>query len=149
MITIKNQQRKIKLDTKALARDAQTILQALEYGDFDIGIILVSTKKMHDFNKIYRQKDKPTDVLSFPFYPELEPGNRIEAGHEEEKNLGDILLCPEYVMNDLARWNQDFNTRMKVLLVHGICHLLGYDHIEDDDYKKMHAVEVTLLKKIA
>jgi probable rRNA maturation factor len=148
MITIKNTQRKIAINTKALQKDAQTILDALDYSDFDLSIQIVSLKKMHSYNRDYRNIDKATDILSFPFYPDLKAGKQITAKSPEEKNLGDIIICPEYVMDDLERWSQDFKTRMKVLLVHGICHLLGYDHIEDVDYKKMHAVEVKLLKKI-
>jgi rRNA maturation RNase YbeY len=148
MITIKNSQRKITVNVKALQRDAQIIFDELNYSDFDLAIQLVSLKKMQEYNCEYREIEKPTDILSFPFYPDLKAGKRIVAKTAEEKNLGDIIICPEYVRADLAKWDQDFNTRMKVLLVHGICHLLGYDHIEDADYKKMHAVEVKLMRKL-
>lgn len=148
MITIKNKQRSVAINIKELRTDAQIILDALKYSDFDLAIQLVPLKAMHDLNHYYRQQDKPTDILSFPFYPDIKAGKRIKATSQEEKNLGDIIICPAYVKSDLERWNQDFKTRMKVLLVHGICHLLGYDHIKDADYKKMHAVEIKLLKKI-
>ncbi len=149
MIIIKNTQRKIKIDLKAIKKDAQTILDALDYSDYDLGIWLTSVKKMHELNQDYRHKDKATDILSFPYHPTLKAGERIKIRTDEDKNVGDVIICPEYVHDDLPRWNQDFETRMKVLLVHGICHLLGYDHIKDEEYKVMKRKEEQLLKKIA
>lgn len=149
MITIKNSQRKIKIDLKALKKDAQTLLDALNYSDYDLGILLTSTKKIHELNREYRHKDKPTDILSFTYHSKLKAGQRITIRTEDDKNLGDIIICPEYVHDDLARWDQNFETRMKVLLVHGMCHLLGYDHIKDEEYKVMKHKEEQLLKKIS
>ncbi len=144
MIALQNKQ-PIPLDTQQLEKDAHIILQHLEYGDFDLGILLTDTKTMHDLNKKHRDKDKPTDILSFPFYPELQPGQRIKAHTDDEKNIGDIIICPEYVKSDLERWGQPFEQRMRVLLVHGICHLIGYDHIKDEDYEVMKQKEEELL----
>ena len=100
------------------------------------------------YNHEYRDKDKATDVLSFPYHSELKAGERIKIKTDEDKNLGDIIIAPSYVLKDLPRWNQTFEQRMQVLLVHGICHLLGYDHIDDADYKVMHKKEVALLRKL-
>lgn len=149
MIRIKNTQRSIKIDTKKLQNDAQIILDVLRYSDYDLGIWLTSAKTIHEYNKTYRNQDKPTDILSFAHYPELKAGQRIKAKSADDKNLGDILICPSYVHDDLLRWKQTFEKRMQVLLVHGICHLLGYDHIKDEDYKIMHRKEASLLKKLS
>lgn len=148
MITIRNTQRKIKIDLAKLKSDAQLVLDALGYSDFDLGIWLTSNKMIHKYNKEYRGKDKPTDVLSFPYHTELKAGQRIKVKTEEDKNLGDLIIAPEYVMHDLPKWNTTFEKHMQRLLVHGICHLLGYDHIEDTDYKIMHRKEMALLKKL-
>lgn len=148
MITIKNTQRKIKIDTAQLKKDAQTILDALDYGDFDLGILITTDKKIHSYNREYRDKDKPTDILSFPYHTELKAGQRIKVNSEEDKNLGDLILAPNYIINDLPKWNTSFEKHLQRLLVHGICHLLGYDHIEDADYKVMHKKEKALLKKL-
>lgn len=146
MILIKNNQRSIKVDVEQLQRDAQRILTALKYDDYDLSIVLTSDATMRVYNRDFRQKDKTTDILSFPFHPELKPGQRIKPTSEEEKNLGDLIIAPKYVFNDLERWGQTFEQRMRVLLVHGICHLLGYDHEKDEDYKVMHRKEKSLLK---
>lgn len=145
MVLVKNEQ-SIPIDTNQLEQNAQKILAYLEYADFDLGILLCDSPTMHEYNKKYRDKDKPTDILSFPFYPELKAGESIKATNQAEKNLGDIILCPEYIKDDLDRWQQTFDQRMNMLLVHGICHLLGYDHILDSDYEIMKAKEQELLQ---
>lgn len=145
MILIKNSQRKVKINITQLKEDAQILLNALDYSDFDLGIWLCSDAMIRKYNKEYRHKDKVTDILSFPYHPSLKAGTRIKVKADEDKNLGDIMIAPHYVEKDLPRWNQTFGKRMRVLLVHGICHLLGYDHITDADYKIMHKKEVALL----
>ena len=99
-------------------------------------------------NRQFRDKDKPTDILSFPFYPHLQAGERIEAEDQDETNLGDIIISPEYVKSDLEQWDENFEQRMQTLLVHGICHLLGYDHLQDAEYAVMLAKEQELGKLI-
>jgi rRNA maturation RNase YbeY len=148
MITITNRQRTIKVDTKQFKADAQKILELLGYPDYDLGILLTTNKTIQRYNRDYRTKDKPTDILSFPYHPDLKAGERIVPESEEDKNLGDILIALEYVKKDAPNWNQTFEQRMRVLLVHGICHLLGYDHILDTDYEVMKKQEELLLKKL-
>lgn len=148
MINIRNSQRKIKVDVNQLKQDAQTILDALDYSDFDLGIWLASNTTIHKYNREYRKKNKPTDILSFPYHTELKAGKRIKVKSEDDKNLGDLIIAPEYVMDDLPKWETTFEKHMQRLLAHGICHLLGYDHIEDGDYKVMKKKEDQLLKKL-
>lgn len=145
MIVISNRQRALKVDTQQLKKDAQKVLDAVNYADFDLSIVLVSNKQMHALNKQFRGKDKPTDILSFPFYPQLKAGERIIATNPDEKNIGDIIIAPKYVQETLHEWGNVFEERMQILLVHGICHLLGYDHILDEDYTIMKKEEERLL----
>lgn len=148
MINIKNTQRKIALDVEALRQDAKKLLDVLNYSDFDLGIWVTNNKTIKEYNKTYRDKNKPTDILSFAYHPELKPGQRIKVENTEDKNLGDIIISAEYVKKEAEEYNTTFNKRLKVLLVHGICHLLGYDHITDKDYRQMRAKEAYLLKFI-
>ena len=148
MITIKNTQSDIKIDAKLLKKKAQYLLAALEYADFDLGILFCTNDQMQEYNKTYRGKDKPTDVLSFPYYPNLVAGERITAQSDDDKNIGDIIIATEYVQTDAPNWNQTFEQRIDVLLIHGICHLLGYDHEIDEDYEIMKAQEEWLLEKL-
>lgn len=148
MITVKNSQKKIKINITKLKADAQKILNILNYSDFDLGIRLTTDATIHKYNREYRGKDKATDILSFSNYPDLKPGKRIRAKKQEEKNLGDLIIAPAYAKKDATNWNQTLEQHLQMLLVHGICHLLGYDHIKDEDYKIMHRKELIILKKL-
>lgn len=148
MITIKNTQRKITVNTKKLKTQAAYLLKLLGYEDFDLGIWLTTNKTIQEYNRTYRNKDKPTDILSFTHHPTLKAGEKIVVREPDDKNLGDLIISLEYVQHDASRWHMTFEERMPVLLVHGICHLLGYDHEHDADYKIMHKKEQTLLKKL-
>lgn len=148
MISIKNTQRSIKIDSAKLASTAQKILELLDYADFDLGIWFTSDATIRKYNRQYRNKDTVTDILSFPFYPALKAGQRIKTSKVDEKNLGDIIIAPAYVKKAADQLGTSFENRMKILLVHGICHLIGYDHIKDEDYAVMHKKEQQLLKKL-
>ncbi|MEX0849438.1 MAG: rRNA maturation RNase YbeY [Candidatus Dependentiae bacterium] len=146
MILIKNEQT-FPVDIKALEQHTKIALDALDYADFDINIVLVTPEAMQKYNNDFRDRDRVTDILSFPFHL-IAAGARIEPETEDDKNLGDIIICPQYVNDDLDRWQMSFDNRMDMLLVHGICHLLGYDHIEDKDYEVMKKKEASLLKML-
>lgn len=148
MINIQNQQNDLKIDQAKLHADTTKILAALNYADFDLTILLVSEPVMQKFNRDYRKKDQPTDILSFPFYPLLKAGERILPQNEDDQNLGDLILCPLYILKDLPRWEKSFEERLQILLIHGICHLLGYDHVLDEDYAIMKKQEDWLITKI-
>ena len=148
MITIKNTQRTIKINASQIKKDAQALLNTLGYPDFDLGIWLTTNPTIRKYNRDFRHKDKATDILSFPFYPDLKPGEKISSMSDEEKNLGDLIISLEHVKADGKKMNIPFNDRMKRLLVHGICHLLAYDHMNDKDYKVMLKKEQALGKLI-
>ena len=148
MITLNNEQQDISVNTKQLEAHAQRILDVLGYSDFDLGILLTSTENMQRYNREYRNKDAATDVLSFPFHYDLVPGEKIIATSDDEKNLGDIIICPAYAQTTLIDWDQSIEERLNGLLIHGICHLLGYDHETDEQEEPMLAMEAKLLSKI-
>lgn len=148
MILLKNTQRKIAINRERIIAQVQKILEILKYSDFDIGIWITNNTTIREYNKKYRHKDKATDILSFPFYPELVAGKHIKAKNPEDKNLGDLIISAEYVVEEAKKYNVPFEQRLQLLFVHGICHLLGYDHIEDADFQKMRAKESFILKKL-
>lgn len=149
MITIKNTQRKIFFCTTPYFKKAQAILKELGYSDFDLGIWLTTDATIKKYNKQFRHKNKPTDVLSFPYHDNIKAGSKIIVQDIDDKNLGDIIISIPYVYANKHDLPGTFIERMDRMLVHGICHLLGYDHIEDNDYKKMIALENKLLKIIS
>jgi probable rRNA maturation factor len=148
MILINSRLRKATRVTEQITRDAQAILRLLGYPDFDLGILLTTNATIRRYNRDFRNKDVPTDILSFPFYPDAKPGNRIISVTEEEKNLGDIIISIEYVQKSSKKLGVSFDERLRLLLVHGICHLLGYDHISDQDHRIMRKKELQILKEL-
>jgi len=148
MIHIKNTQRSITIDIKKLKQDAQQILKIVDYPDFDLGIWITTDATARKYNKHFRSKDKATDILSFPFHPTLKPGGRIKPMSVDDRNLGDLIMSPFYIQKDAPRYGVTLEQRMRILLVHGICHLLGYDHVTDADYKVMDKKEQEILKKL-
>lgn len=147
MITIRNTQRKLLIDCNKVVRDTQIILDMLGYGDFDLGIWFTNNANIRHYNSVYRHKNRATDILSFPYH-QLRPGERIIAQTEEDKNLGDIIISLEFVQKQIEKMDILLMRRIQELLVHGICHLLGYDHIQDEDYVEMQEKEEELLRKL-
>lgn len=149
MITIKETQRKISFDSEQFLKKAQTILRHLDYKDFDLGIWLTTDATIRKYNKQFRNKDKATDVLSFPYHPDLQAGERINVITDEDKNIGDMIISVEYVYANKHNLAGSFEQRMDIMLVHGICHLLGHDHIEDNEFEVMQTLEKELLTLIS
>ncbi len=154
MIEITNDQTAVDVKIGDLKKDAQYLLDLINYADFDLHIFLTTPAKIQEFNKEFRGKDAATDILSFAYYPDLKPGQRItlpltDPDAQDEKYLGDIVICPEFVKNDLPNWKpESFEQHMQVLLVHGVCHLLGYTHDTEKNETIMQAQEKALLEKV-
>lgn len=148
MIIIKKTQRSIKVDSDKLYKIIKIVLATLKYEDFSLCVWLTTDQTIRLYNRRYRKQDKPTDVLSFPFYPDLNAGEKINISSDEDKNLGDLIISLPYVQRAAKEMGVDFHERLYYLVIHGICHLLGYDHITESDYKKMRKKELFLLKRI-
>ena len=148
MITIRNQQRKIRVNTTKLRVQAQAMLTILDYADFDLGIWLTTNNTIKHYNKRYRGKNNTTDILSFAYHPALKPENRINAKTDEDKNLGDIIISLEYLKKQAPTWYHTFQQHLTMLLAHGIAHLLGHDHKTDKEYAIMHNLKKKLLNAV-
>ena len=148
MIRIINRQRKIPVDIATLKTIIDKMITSLGYQDFDIGVFLTTNKTIQRYNKKYRHKDAPTDILSFPYHSDIRPGQRIVALEPEDKNLGDIIISLEYVRDHAPEWGRNFHHHLVALLAHGIAHLLNYDHQTEEEYNIMQKVEEKLLRSI-
>lgn len=153
MVEIINDQQIVTVDSSALEKDAQFLLGLLGYPDFGLSIMLTSPQKIQEFNREFRNKDTVTDILSFAYHPNAKAGERIQlpaiSTEEDNAYLGDIVICPEFVQKDLPNWHpQSLDEHMQQLLVHGVCHLLGYDHENECDELIMQKKEHELLKKV-
>ncbi|SFN50155.1 rRNA maturation RNase YbeY [Xenorhabdus japonica] len=105
----------------------------------EVTIRVVDEAESHDLNLTYRGKDKPTNVLSFPF----------EAPPEVELPLlGDLIICRQVVEKEAEEQQKIVAEHWAHMVVHGSLHLLGYDHIEDDEAEEMESLETEILKKM-
>lgn len=148
IVILRNTQRRVKIDPEWVLSMADKIMSAAGYAGWGIGIWITTNKTIRQYNATYRHKDKPTDILSFPFYPKLKPGKRPKAVDPDDFYLGDIIISAERVVKDADELGVSFDERMTVLFVHGVCHLLGYDHETDAQFRTMQKKEKELLIKI-
>lgn len=149
MVEIKNDQHAVAITMGPLKKAAQHLLGIVNYADFDLGLLFTTPAKMQEFNREFRKKDVPTDILSFMYYPDLQPGERIDAQNEDERYLGDIIMCPEKIKETLSLWpEKSVNERIIRLLVHGMCHLLGYTHDTDENAAIMEKQEDYLMHEL-
>ncbi|UTM57966.1 rRNA maturation RNase YbeY [Photobacterium sp. CCB-ST2H9] len=105
--------------------------------DAEVTVRLVDEAESQTLNRDYRGKDKPTNVLSFPF--EAPPGVELEL-------LGDLIICRQVVEKEAEEQNKPLLAHWAHMVVHGSLHLLGYDHIEDDEAEEMEALETEIMQ---
>ncbi|XP_066542844.1 endoribonuclease YbeY-like [Hoplias malabaricus] len=146
-VVLRNLQHVVPLRRARLRKDVETLRLILGVQKFDLGIICVDNRKIQHLNRTYRKKNKPTDVLSFPFHEDLRPGKLPCALYRDEFNLGDIFLGVEYVMQQCKETSCDFHGTLTVVAAHGICHLLGYRHETDEEWDEMFQRESYILSE--
>ena len=109
-------------------------------------MVLLDTAAMADLHMRWMDLPGPTDVMSFPM-DELEPGGRPDAPEPGPSMLGDIVLCPEFAAEQAEKAGHSLGHELALLTVHGVLHLLGYDHAEPDEEKEMFALQGQLLEE--
>ena len=102
----------------------------------EVTIRLVDEAESHELNNTYRGKDRPTNVLSFPF--EAPPGIELPL-------LGDLVICRQVVEKEAKEQGKALEAHWAHMVVHGSLHLLGYDHIEDDEAEEMESLETEIM----
>lgn len=107
---------------------------------FELTIRIVNIAESQQLNKQYRKKDKPTNVLSFPF--EVPDGIELNL-------LGDLVVCAQIVEQEAEEQNKMLFDHWAHMIIHGCLHLLGYDHINDLDADKMEALEIKILAELS
>ena len=106
-------------------------------------VLLAGNRDIKNLNKKFRNKNKTTDVLSFPFYHECELRKKIKKNNDIY--LGDVILN-YYKINKVKKEN--FIYEFNKLWVHGLLHLIGYKHYKNKDFKKMNKLEIKIINKI-
>jgi len=140
-LTIQNQQKEfeIPVENKLIAWAEKALLQD---EDSQVTLRIVDTDESQALNKEFRGKDKPTNVLSFPMEMPDEFALALES-----KLLGDIVICADIVVRESEQQNKTTEAHWAHMLTHGMLHLQGYDHINDNDAEEMEALEIKILKQ--
>ena len=113
-----------------------------------VSITLTVPEEIHILNKTYRNIDKPTDVLSFPMFQPDEIEKMIKEHYKEEDILGDMVISIPQVEIQAKEYGHSFERELAYMVVHSFYHLMGYDHMEEDDKIKMRAKEDEILNKL-
>lgn len=115
------------------------------WDESDAGVVLriVDNEESQTLNRDYREKDYPTNVLSFPYDP---PPMPLEA--DEVDYLGDLIMCAPVVLREAQEQGKTLSEHWAHLLIHGLLHLQGYDHITDTEAEEMEGLEIQLLAKL-
>ena len=143
-ILIDNQNDLIKLNEELEKKMEEALVETLKntgYGtDYEISISVVDADEIKQLNAEYRGNDSVTDVLSFPLFErEYIP---------EEGMLGDIVICSERVKEQAKEFGHSEEREFVYLAVHSMLHLLGYDHMEEDEKIEMRSKEKEIMKNL-
>ncbi len=119
-------------------RWVEAVLSKVEPGrdEAQLTIRITDEAEVQELNRTYRHKDKPTNVLSFPF--EAPPGVELPL-------LGDIIICAAVVAREAVEQDKPLEAHWAHMVIHGTLHLLGYDHIDEAEAERMEGLEITLL----
>ena len=116
---------------------------------FSISVTLTDLEKIQSINKEHRNIDKPTDVLSFPMFEKEELQELITKKETILPDvLGDIVICIPKVEEQAVEYGHSFNRELAYMLVHGFYHIMGYDHIKEEDKLEMRPKEEVILNRL-
>ncbi len=138
------------LEAEPLRRLAEMVM--IEEGlphDTEVTLLLVGDEQISEYNRRFMGREGPTDVLAFPL-EQLAPGEvpDVPAGGPP-LSLGDVVIAPSWVRQNARREGTSFDDEMALMVVHGILHLLGYDHQDDEQAEHMEQRERVLLARAA
>ena len=153
---ILNQQRQVKVSISGLEEFSTKVRRILRIPANALTICLVTNAEIARWNRVYRGKNRPTDVLSFAtdeprFQRRIRklPGKRASFAPRSASAphyLGDIAIAPDVARRNARRLGRDFEAEMRILILHGILHLMGYDH--ETDQGQMDRREMRLRRRL-
>jgi len=111
----------------------QSTLFGFDFSKLSFELILINDSEIHQINLQYRQKNSPTDVITFALFADSEPKFVLDG----EISLGEIIISPETVFRQSKENGNSFEKELYYIISHGILHLLGFDHLTEFDYKFM------------
>ena len=153
MIRINDEQDKVKISEEDFAVISEIFQYLLSEEGIpekaETSLTFVDNEEIRNLNNEYRNIDSETDVLSFPIYEKAELESLKGTITEEDLLLGDIVISLEKAREQAEEFGHSFKREIIYLFVHGMLHLLGYDHLEEDEKKEMRSREESILEKFA
>ena len=126
-------------------RIADAMLLELELGDAELSVLLTNDAEIHALNLAHREKDKPTDVLSFP----LDEGGGADGAVSGTRILGDVVISLDTAARQARGRKRELLPEVRFLLAHGLLHLLGYDHGDPAEKREMDAMTRRLVRAVS
>ncbi|MCC6545260.1 MAG: rRNA maturation RNase YbeY [Nitrospirae bacterium] len=147
---VTNRQRKFKVDRQSIISNADKILLLCGSGNTEVSILIVNNEFMRTLNRQYRGIDKTTDVLSFlPAPVTFTYSGRLAEDGKPVRFLGDIVISMEKIYAQAAERGHSPDKEFKIMLIHGILHLLGYDHeVSRAEAQRMSRKEKLILSRL-
>ena len=146
-----NIESEVEIDESMLADIQRALELAGEiYGveNSEVSVTLTNDQRIHELNLQYRGIDRPTDVLSFAFRDSDEPEIFSDADSEQPEILGDIIISIDRAKSQAEEFGHSIRREIVFLTVHGILHLLGYDHMEETDRLEMESEQKFMMERL-
>ena len=149
---IANRQRSVRVSAPRLAQFLRRALRILRLPSDAVAVCLIEDAEMARLNQTYRGKVGPTDVLSFPVERRRRPRRTVRratgsaAGGNGHHFLGDIAISPAAARRNANDFGRSLPDELRILVLHGVLHLLGYDH--ENDHGEMERYEARLRKRL-
>ncbi|MFT4633211.1 MAG: putative rRNA maturation factor [Candidatus Pseudothioglobus sp.] len=123
----------------AIQGDACLADETVPAGGVEISMLFTDSLTVQQLNRDYRQQDKPTNVLSFPARSLTE---------QQRLLLGDLVICPDVLVAEAQSQGKPVAVHLTHLVIHGVLHLLGHDHVEEDQATLMESIEINLMASL-
>ena len=137
----------VAVDESALASVAQHVLAAMQVNPAAVlSVMVVTTEVMTELHERWMDEPGPTDVMAFPMDELVDESRRPDAPEIGPALLGDVVLCPAFAAAQARKAGHGLADELALLTVHGVLHLLGYDHAEPEEEREMFALQARLLQ---
>ena len=145
-VHVQSRVRRVKIDQASLERSARAILADIGETSAELGVLLVGDQRMRGLNRRYRGKDRTTDVLAFAMREGVAP----QASRHISAMLGDVVIAVPTAARQAKQGQRSLDEELRVLLIHGILHLCGYDHERSEkEACRMHRRERMIFRSLS
>ncbi len=132
------------IDSERLSRAIGETLSGEASSPVELSLVITNEERVQELNRIYRGKDEPTDVLSFA----LQDGEPFVAPPDGILHLGEVFISYPQAVTQAKEYNHSIELEVAILAIHGVLHLLGYDHETQEDEREMRTREEMVMREI-